>query len=282
MDEAEAPRRDRLRRPRTGPSRSASIARLPGRRGPRRRRATARQQFESWSLAKSVTALVFGRAMSLGLIGPDDPLGSLVPEADRRPRRDHDARPADDDLAACAGTVSATTTSSLPDRVQEALTVAGRKAARDLLGVLAERPGAARRGDPSARPVRTSRTLPSASSSARSGSSRAPGTGRRDGAGHTQGFFGLQHAPRRLRPPRRADAPRRRLARPAPALARVRARGGRAGHRERLLRLADLAQRVEAVRRPARSSIARSRDERDFPDAARRRVPVLRACSASW
>jgi CubicO group peptidase (beta-lactamase class C family) len=40
-------------------------------------------QYESWSLAKSVTALVFGRAMTLGLAGPDDPLGSLVAEADR-------------------------------------------------------------------------------------------------------------------------------------------------------------------------------------------------------
>lgn len=39
-------------------------------------------QFESWSMAKSMTSLVFGRAMRLGLISPDDPLGSLVPEAD--------------------------------------------------------------------------------------------------------------------------------------------------------------------------------------------------------
>lgn len=39
-------------------------------------------QFQSWSLAKSITALVFGRAMTLNLVGPDDPLGSLVPEAD--------------------------------------------------------------------------------------------------------------------------------------------------------------------------------------------------------
>ena len=39
--------------------------------------------YESWSLAKSVTALVFGRAMTLGLAGPDDPLGSLVTEADQ-------------------------------------------------------------------------------------------------------------------------------------------------------------------------------------------------------
>jgi CubicO group peptidase (beta-lactamase class C family) len=39
--------------------------------------------YESWSMAKSVTALVFGRAMQLGLVSPDDPVGSLVPEADQ-------------------------------------------------------------------------------------------------------------------------------------------------------------------------------------------------------
>jgi CubicO group peptidase (beta-lactamase class C family) len=38
--------------------------------------------FESWSMAKSVTSLIFGRAMSLGYISPDDPVGSLLPEAD--------------------------------------------------------------------------------------------------------------------------------------------------------------------------------------------------------
>lgn len=40
-------------------------------------------RYESWSMAKSVTSLVFGRAMTLGLISPDDPVGALVPEADR-------------------------------------------------------------------------------------------------------------------------------------------------------------------------------------------------------
>jgi CubicO group peptidase (beta-lactamase class C family) len=39
-------------------------------------------KYESWSMAKSVVALMFGRAMTLGLISPDDPVGSLVPEAD--------------------------------------------------------------------------------------------------------------------------------------------------------------------------------------------------------
>ena len=40
------------------------------------------QRFESWSMAKSVTALLFGRAMTKGLISPDDPVGALIPEAD--------------------------------------------------------------------------------------------------------------------------------------------------------------------------------------------------------
>ena len=40
------------------------------------------QRFESWSMAKSVTSMLFGRAMTLGLISPEDPVGSLVPEAD--------------------------------------------------------------------------------------------------------------------------------------------------------------------------------------------------------
>ena len=39
-------------------------------------------KYESWSLAKSVTSLVFGRAMQLGYVSPDDPVGALVPEAD--------------------------------------------------------------------------------------------------------------------------------------------------------------------------------------------------------
>jgi CubicO group peptidase (beta-lactamase class C family) len=40
------------------------------------------QTYESWSMAKSVTSLMFGRAMTLGLISPDDPVGALLPEAD--------------------------------------------------------------------------------------------------------------------------------------------------------------------------------------------------------
>ena len=40
-------------------------------------------RFESWSMAKSVTSLVYGRAMSMGFVSPQDPVGSLVPEADQ-------------------------------------------------------------------------------------------------------------------------------------------------------------------------------------------------------
>ena len=41
------------------------------------------QKYESYSMGKSVTALLFGRAMTLREISPDDPVGSLVHEADR-------------------------------------------------------------------------------------------------------------------------------------------------------------------------------------------------------
>jgi CubicO group peptidase (beta-lactamase class C family) len=44
--------------------------------------ANRNKTFESYSMAKSVTAMVFGRAMTLGLISPNDLVGSLVPEAD--------------------------------------------------------------------------------------------------------------------------------------------------------------------------------------------------------
>src|SRR4051812_11343438 len=45
--------------------------------------ANRNQRYESWSMGKSVTSLIFGRAMTLGLISPDDPVGALFPEADR-------------------------------------------------------------------------------------------------------------------------------------------------------------------------------------------------------
>src|SRR5215210_1596091 len=41
------------------------------------------QTYESYSMAKSVTSLIFGRAMTMRAISPDDPVGALLPEADR-------------------------------------------------------------------------------------------------------------------------------------------------------------------------------------------------------
>ena len=39
-------------------------------------------RFESWSLGKSIVSLLFGRAMTDGVISPNDRVGSLLPEAD--------------------------------------------------------------------------------------------------------------------------------------------------------------------------------------------------------
>jgi CubicO group peptidase (beta-lactamase class C family) len=66
---------------------SFAVARVPPRGAWWRRTAkppvNRTQTYENWSMAKSVTALIFGRAMTLGLISPDDPVGALFPEADK-------------------------------------------------------------------------------------------------------------------------------------------------------------------------------------------------------
>jgi CubicO group peptidase (beta-lactamase class C family) len=46
--------------------------------------ATRKRAYESWSTAKAAVSLAAGRAMTLGLLSPDDRVGGLVPEADRR------------------------------------------------------------------------------------------------------------------------------------------------------------------------------------------------------
>ena len=78
-------------------------------------------QFESWSMAKSITSLVFGRAMTLGLISPDDPVGSLLPEADPG----HGALTMRDLLTASSGLKWTGTRDYdifMPDRLRDALT----------------------------------------------------------------------------------------------------------------------------------------------------------------
>ena len=77
----QAPGRDRLRLD-GGLVRGARLPpRLPRPRGPGSA-ANDNQTYESYSMSKSLTSLVFGRAMSLGYVSPDDVVGSLVVEAD--------------------------------------------------------------------------------------------------------------------------------------------------------------------------------------------------------
>jgi CubicO group peptidase (beta-lactamase class C family) len=45
--------------------------------------ANEARTYQSWSMAKSVAAMTFMRAMTKRLISPEDPLGSLITEADR-------------------------------------------------------------------------------------------------------------------------------------------------------------------------------------------------------
>ena len=81
------------------------------------------QRFESWSMAKSVTSMVFGRAMTLREISADDPMGALVPEADRA----HGAIDMRDLLTMTSGLRwngwRDYNVFTMPDRVRDALTL---------------------------------------------------------------------------------------------------------------------------------------------------------------
>jgi CubicO group peptidase (beta-lactamase class C family) len=81
------------------------------------------QTYESWSMAKSVTALIFGRAMTLGLISPDDPVGALFPEADKP----HGAITMRDLLTQTSGLrwngLRDYNIFTMPDRIRDALTL---------------------------------------------------------------------------------------------------------------------------------------------------------------
>jgi CubicO group peptidase (beta-lactamase class C family) len=80
-------------------------------------------RYQSWSMAKSVVSMVFGRAMTLGLISPDDPVGSLVPEADQG----HGAITVHDLLTMTSGLkwngFRDYNIFTMPDRVHDALTL---------------------------------------------------------------------------------------------------------------------------------------------------------------
>jgi CubicO group peptidase (beta-lactamase class C family) len=77
---------------------------------------------QSFSLAKSVVSMTFGRAWTLGLMGPDDPVGSLFPEADAK----HGALLVRNLATMTSGNSQLTTHDydlAMPDRVRDGLTI---------------------------------------------------------------------------------------------------------------------------------------------------------------
>ena len=80
-------------------------------------------QYESYSMAKSVTSLIFGRAMTMRHVSPDDLVGSLVPEADAK----HGAISMHDLLTMTSGLrwngFRDYNIFTMPDRVRDALTL---------------------------------------------------------------------------------------------------------------------------------------------------------------
>ena len=170
----------------------------------------AHTTFQSWSMAKSITALIFGRAMTQGLVGPDDPLGSLIPVADQA----HGAITMRDLLTQTSGLQwngLRDYNILMPDRIARGAHGPGGEAAGHLLGVLAERAGAARGGDPERRRRGLPGLRPARAPRPDRHRARHVALAARLGRPHA-GLLRPPHGPRRLRPARRAAAPRRRLA----------------------------------------------------------------------
>jgi CubicO group peptidase (beta-lactamase class C family) len=152
------------------------------------------QRFESWSMAKSVTSMMFGRAMTLGLISPDDPVGSLVNEADR----DHGVVSMRDLLTMSSGLewngFRDYNIFTMPDRVHDALTLrpvhpAGTyfEYAQSPVALLAEAVGRSAGEDPQAffqRELLNDLGIPEGS-----------WTWTRDRSGHIAGFMGVNMRP---------------------------------------------------------------------------------------
>ncbi|HKG35992.1 MAG TPA: serine hydrolase [Solirubrobacterales bacterium] len=151
------------------------------------------QTFQSWSMAKSAVALGFMRAMTKRLISPEDPLGSLITEADRK----HGKITMRDLLTMTSGlrwNGFRDYNIFMPDRLREALTVAVEKRRGSYFeysqsgpALLAEAIGRAVGEDFQAftqRQVFTPLGI-------------EPGSWSwgRDSAGHTQGFFDLHMTP---------------------------------------------------------------------------------------
>ena len=152
------------------------------------------QTFESYSMAKSVTSLLFGRAMTKGHISPYDPVGSLVTEAGRG----HGAITARDLLTMTSGLdwngFRDYNTLTMPDRVHDALTLeivhgpgGYYEYAQSPVALLAEQVGRSVGEDPQRflqRELLDALHIPADKWS-----------WSRDRAGHIQGFYGVQMRP---------------------------------------------------------------------------------------
>lgn len=79
--------------------------------------ATRTAQYEGWELTSAVVGMLAGRAMELGLLDPDEPVGAFLPQADR----DHGALRVGDLLARGAGLQGEPDDVALPDRLRRAL-----------------------------------------------------------------------------------------------------------------------------------------------------------------
>src|SRR5688572_21763852 len=151
-------------------------------------------RYESWSMAKSVTSMIFGRAMTLGLMSPDDPVGSLVPEADKA----HGAITVHDLLTMTSGLKwngwRDYNIFTMPDRVRDALTLESVKPpgtyfeyAQSPVSLLAEVVGRSAGEDVMAFGQRELMTP--------LGIEEASWKWTRDRAGHVGGFYGVQMTP---------------------------------------------------------------------------------------
>ena len=152
------------------------------------------QTFESWSMGKSVTSLFFGRAMTLHAISPDDPVGSLLPQADRA----HGRLAARNLLTQTSGLhwngLRDYNIFTMPDRVRDALTLGSDHTpgtyfeyAQSPVALLAEQVGQSVGEDVQAfgqRELMNPLGIPASAWS-----------WKRDPAGHVQGFFGVQMRP---------------------------------------------------------------------------------------
>ena len=144
-------------------------------------------------MAKSITALIFGRAMTQRLVGPDDPLGSLIPVADAA----HGEITMRDLLTMTSGLQwngLRDYNIFMPDRIAEALTVPVEK-----------QPGTYWEYSQSGPALVAEATQNAVGEDFQAYAQRElfgpigiePGTWRwqRDSAGHTQGFFGAHMVP---------------------------------------------------------------------------------------